>query len=145
MKFISKLFLHKRRLKQIGNSDRLAEGSPPSLLPPPPHFVVSHFNSNDDFARRINRQHTQTDQEASLTQSPRYIQGIKIWVATKDILKREALYKIATARDIAQRDFFQIHVSVFGVYFSNNISIPQVRFNIRETKHDTQVLKSLNY
>ena len=41
--------------------------------------------------------------------------------------------------------FFQIHISVFGVYFSSNISISQVRFNIRETKHDTQVLKSLNY
>ena len=67
-----------------------------------------------------------------------------MWVPTKDILKREALYEILTARDIVQREFFQIHVSVFGVYFSNNISIPQVRFNIRETKHDTQVLKSLN-
>ena len=40
---------------------------------------------------------------------------------------------------------FQIFFSVFGVYFSSNISISQVRFNIRETKHDTQVLKSLNY
>ena len=35
------------------------------------------------------------------------------------------------------KDVFQIQTPISSVNFSNNISIPQVRINIRETKHDT--------
>ena len=31
----------------------------------------------------------------------------------------------------------QIHPPISGVNFSNNISIPQIRVNLRETEHDT--------
>ena len=40
-------------------------------------------------------------------------------------------------RHISAKGVSQIHSIVFGVNFSNNISIPQVRVNIKKTEHDT--------
>ena len=40
-------------------------------------------------------------------------------------------------RHISAKGVSQIHPPVFGVNFSNNISIPQVRVNIKKTKHNT--------
>ena len=40
-------------------------------------------------------------------------------------------------RHISAKSVSQIHPSVSGVNFSNNISIPQVRVNIKKTEHDT--------
>ena len=40
-------------------------------------------------------------------------------------------------RDISAKGFSQIHPSTSGVNFSNNISVPRVRVNIKKTEHDT--------
>ena len=37
----------------------------------------------------------------------------------------------------SEKGVFQIHSSVSGLNFSNNISVTQVRLNMRETERDT--------
>ena len=54
-------------------------------------------------------------------------------ITTKDIKKEDRLCIESPPPDT----FFQIHPYVFRVNFSNNTSIPLVRFIIRETEHDT--------
>ena len=56
-------------------------------------------------------------------------------ITTKDI-RKEGRHENPIQGDIVQ-GAFQIHLSVSGFNFSNNMPVPQVTVNIRETEHDT--------
>ena len=60
-------------------------------------------------------------------------------ITTKDIKKEDRLYITFPPKEggIVQRVFFQFISAVSGLNLSNNISVPQVRVNMRETEHDT--------
>ena len=49
------------------------------------------------------------------------------------------MYEIPSLRDIVQKVFFKF-IPVSGFNFSNNISVLQVRVNIRETEYYTTFL-----
>ena len=71
-------------------------------------------------------------------------------ITTKDIKKRrQALHEIRTQRKSHRaKVVFQIHPrTVSGLNLSNNISVPQVTVNIRETEHSTffDILKLLTF
>ena len=49
---------------------------------------------------------------------------------------RLSMKSLHTYRHISAKGVSQIHPPVSGVNFSNNISIPQARVNIKKTEHD---------
>ena len=59
-------------------------------------------------------------------------------VTTKDIKKEGELCMKSPPPEVwREKGVFQIQPPISGVNFSNKISIPQVRVNMRETEHDT--------
>ena len=59
-------------------------------------------------------------------------------IIAKDIKKEDMLcIKSQPKERHNAKDFFQVHPPVSSLHFSNNISVPKVRINIRETGHDT--------
>ena len=51
--------------------------------------------------------------------------------------KRQALHKISNPEEKCAEGAFQIQSPIYGVNFSQNISIPQVRVNKSETELDS--------
>ena len=60
-------------------------------------------------------------------------------ITTKDIKKEDRLCMKSPAKEdgLVQRAFFKFIPLVSGLDLSNNISVPQVRVNIRKIEHDT--------
>ena len=94
-------------------------------LPSGPHRHTDKHVLNCTFSKSL------TNNYSNLIEP--YNQGINLRITTKDIKKEDRLCIESPPPDT----FFQIHPYVFRVNFSNNISIPLVRFIIRETEHDT--------
>ena len=58
-------------------------------------------------------------------------------VITKDIKKkRQALHEISIPIGIVCKNCFSNSTPISGANFSNNISIPQFRINMKEIEHD---------
>ena len=58
-------------------------------------------------------------------------------ITTKDINKEDRLcMKSSPEETQCAKGVFQIQPPISGANFSNNISTPQVRVNMRETEHD---------
>ena len=61
-------------------------------------------------------------------------------ITTKDIKKKiQVLHEKCPPKEggIVQRVFFKFIAPVSGLNLSNNLSVTQVRVNIREIEHDT--------
>ena len=78
-----------------------------------------------------------TNNQANLLET--YNQGIQVQITMKDIKKDDRLCMKSLPQEggIMQRVFLEIHLPVAGLNLSNNISVPQVRVNIREIERDT--------
>ena len=59
-------------------------------------------------------------------------------ITTKDIKKEDKLCMKSQPKEegMVQRVFFKFNPPVSDLNLSNNISVPQVRVNIREIEHD---------
>ena len=60
---------------------------------------------------------------------------MNVWITTKDIEKEDRICMKSPPKEA--KVAFQSHSPVSGLSFSNNISVTQVRVNIKETGHDT--------
>ena len=77
-----------------------------------------------------------TNNLANLTK--RRPQSLKVQVATKDIKKEEGFTRnLHPPETYCVKGVFQIQTTISCVNVSVNISIPQIRVNLRETEHDT--------
>ena len=58
-------------------------------------------------------------------------------VTTKNIKKEDRLcMKLTVPKALCTKGIFQIQPPISGANFSNNISIPQFRVNMKEIEHD---------
>ena len=58
-------------------------------------------------------------------------------ITTEDIKSEDRLCMKSNLRRNSEKGVFHIHFPFSGLNFSNNIPVPQVRFNVSETEHNT--------
>ena len=126
-----------KRLKQVGNSDRLVEGSTPRSFFMVPHKIPPVCGFSPSL-----RVMTLNPLPLFFSKSHKYNNYDKATYIVSSTLvyslapRSKVLHEIPTPN--AQcKGCFSNSSPVSGIRFSNNLSISQVRVNIKETEHGT--------